>query len=308
MLDLPNLVHFLAVAQHQSLALAADALNLTPSAVSKSLKRLETELRTQLFDREGRALKLNEHGRRLVERAIPLVAAAEQVRADFAGERHSIKCRITGPDLLLLGWGKKLTDTVAARYPQASFVLDHGGDAATLAAVLSGECDVGLVSMSQGRSLDARLEAVALGSTEFRVAVGTAHPLGHAAGRAGPKATAVLAVTIANLLQHDFVAPLTPPFASLYNQSATDGWRDDVFARKIRYRTDNLLLVQQLLQQGRALAYLPDYAITAWQLQTVPVTGCPYRCVQEVAMVYRPSLGQGWVAYLADAFQGSRFD
>ena len=33
---------------------------------------------------------------------------------------------------------------------------------------------------------------------------------------------------------------------------------------------------------------------------TVPVTGCPYRCVQEVAMVYRPSLGQGWVAFLAD--------
>jgi DNA-binding transcriptional LysR family regulator len=66
-----------------------------------------------------------------------------------------------------------------------------------------------------------------------------------------------------------------------------------VFARKIRYRTDNLLLVQQQLQQGRTSAYLPDYAIAAWHLRTVPVTGCPYHCVQDVAMVYRPSLGQG---------------
>ena len=293
MLDLPTLTHFLAVAQHQNLALAADALSLTPSAVSKSLKRLEAELRTQLFDREGRALKLNAEGRRLVERAMPLVAAAEQVRADFAGERHSIKCRIAGPDLLQLGWGQTLAGTVVGRYPQASFVMAHSGDEATLAAVLSGECDLGLVSMSQGRSLDARLAAVALGSTEFRVAAGSSHPLG--------KAAKPPAVPIADLLQHDFVAPLTPPFASLHNQSATDGWRDDVFARKIRYRTDNLLLVQQLLHQGRALAYLPDYAIAAWQLRTVPVTGCPYRCVQDVAMVYRPSLGQGWVAFLADA-------
>ena len=295
MIDLPTLAHFLAVAQHQNLALAADALSLTPSAVSKSLKRLEAELRTQLFDREGRALKLNAEGRRLVERAMPLVAAAEQVRADFAGERHSIKCRIAGPDLLQLGWGQMLADTVVARYPQASFVLGHGGDEATLAAVLSGECDLGLVSMSQGRSLDARLAAVALGSTEFRVAAGPSHPLGQAANPP--------AVAIADLLQHDFVAPLTPPFASLHNQSATDGWRDDVFARKIRYRTDNLLLVQQLLQQGRALAYLPDYAIPPWHLRTVPVTGCPYRCVQEVAMVYRPSLGQGWVDFLADSLR-----
>lgn len=301
MLDLPNLVHFLAVAQHQNLALAADALNLTPSAVSKSLKRLEAELRTQLFDREGRALKLNEQGRRLVERAMPLVAAAEQVRADFAGERHSVKCRIAGPDLLQVGWAQSLADTVTARYPQASFVLAHSGDDAALAAVLSGECDVGLVSMSQGRSLDARLAAVGLGSTEFRVAAGASHPLAQAARSAGAKRATPPAVPIADLLQHDFVAPRTPPFASLNNQSATDGWRDDVFARKIRYRTDNLVLVQQLLSQGRALAYLPDYAITAWQLRTVPVTGCRYRCVQDVAMVYRPSLGLGWVAFLADA-------
>lgn len=293
MIDLPTLSHFLAVAQHQNLVLAADALSLTPSAVSKSLKRLEAELRTQLFDREGRALRLNAEGRRLVERAMPLVAAAEQVRADFAGERHSIKCRIAGPDLLQLGWGQRLADALVARYPQASFVLAHAPEDATLAAVLSGEYDLGLVSMSQGRSLDGRLAAVRLGSTEFRVAAGPVHPLGTTATPP--------AVDIEDLLQHAFVAPLTPPFASLHNQSATDGWRDDVFARNIRYRTDNLSLVQQLLQQGRALAYLPDYAISAWQLRTVPTTGCPYRCVQDVAMVYRPSLGLGWVAHLAQA-------
>ncbi len=300
MLDLSTLRHFLAVAQHQNLALAADALSLTPSAVSKSIKRLEDALRTVLFDRDGRSMRLNADGKRLVERAMPLVSAAEQLHTEFAGERHAIKCRIAGPALLQLGWGQQLADVLTQRFPLASIVLEQCGDEAAIAAVLSGESDVGLVTMSQDRSLDGRLQAIALGTTEFRVAIGAAHALS-ARVDGSP-------VPIAKVLAHDFVVPQTPPFASLHNQCATDGWRDDVFARKIRYRCDNLLIVQQLLQQGKALAYLPDSAIEALQLRILTVTGCPYRCVQSVALVYRQTMRFGWVGYLADdcANRGSR--
>ncbi len=298
MIDLSTLVQFLAVAQHQNLAQAALELHLTPSAVSKSLKRLEDELRTQLFDREGRSLKLNADGKRLVERAMPLVASAEQVRAEFAGERQSIKCRIAGPALLHLAWGHQVADVLTQRYPQSSLIFEQSGDEATIAAVLSGECDVGFVTLSEGGSLDARLAALPLGITEFRVAIGALHPLAKKPG--GSARTA--ATPIAQVLKHDFVVPVQAPFASLHNQAATDGWRDDVFARKIRYRTDNLVMVQHLLVQGRALAYLPDFAIAALGLQVLAVTGCPYRCLQNMALIHRPAMAYGWVSYLVDQF------
>lgn len=62
----PKLRHirtFLEVARAESVSIAADKLNITQPAVSRSLKELEHALGTQLFDRVGRGLQLNEAGR-----------------------------------------------------------------------------------------------------------------------------------------------------------------------------------------------------------------------------------------------------
>lgn len=54
---------FLEIARAESVSIAADRLNITQPAVSRSLKELEAMLGTQLFDRVGRGLRLNEAGR-----------------------------------------------------------------------------------------------------------------------------------------------------------------------------------------------------------------------------------------------------
>ncbi|WP_299897032.1 LysR substrate-binding domain-containing protein [uncultured Ruegeria sp.] len=54
---------FLEIARAESVSIAADRINITQPAVSRSLKELEEMLGTQLFDRVGRGLRLNEAGR-----------------------------------------------------------------------------------------------------------------------------------------------------------------------------------------------------------------------------------------------------
>ncbi|WP_316014457.1 LysR substrate-binding domain-containing protein [Roseobacter sp. HKCCA0434] len=54
---------FLEIARVESVSVAADRLNITQPAVSRSLKELEEMLGTPLFDRVGRGLTLNEAGR-----------------------------------------------------------------------------------------------------------------------------------------------------------------------------------------------------------------------------------------------------
>lgn len=54
---------FLEIARAESVSIAADRLNITQPAVSRSLKELEEMLGTPLFDRVGRGLRLNEAGR-----------------------------------------------------------------------------------------------------------------------------------------------------------------------------------------------------------------------------------------------------
>jgi len=62
-LRLRHIKCFLEVARVESVTLAAASLNITQPAVSKTIKELEAILETQLFDRVGRQLHLNEQGR-----------------------------------------------------------------------------------------------------------------------------------------------------------------------------------------------------------------------------------------------------
>lgn len=72
---------FRSIASHGSLALAARDLHLTPSALSHSLKALETHLGCRLFDRAGNKMLLNQAGEQLlsqVEAPLAALAAAEE--------------------------------------------------------------------------------------------------------------------------------------------------------------------------------------------------------------------------------------
>lgn len=65
--ELRPLWAFVQVARFGSLSAAAQALSLSPAALSKSVARLETKLDARLFTRSTRSLQLTDVGRRLVE-------------------------------------------------------------------------------------------------------------------------------------------------------------------------------------------------------------------------------------------------
>lgn len=56
---------------------AAEALCVTPGAVSRQIQSLEAHLRRALFDRNPTGLRLTAHGRQLLERVAPNMAAIE---------------------------------------------------------------------------------------------------------------------------------------------------------------------------------------------------------------------------------------
>jgi len=62
-LELNQLKYFVLIAELQNLSKAAERLNISQPSLSKSISRLEKELGTQLFDRVGKKIVLNEQGR-----------------------------------------------------------------------------------------------------------------------------------------------------------------------------------------------------------------------------------------------------
>ncbi len=68
MIDVKRLKHLHAVASHRTVQAAADSLNITQSALTKSIARFEADLGAPLFDRKGHRLSLTELGTHLVKR------------------------------------------------------------------------------------------------------------------------------------------------------------------------------------------------------------------------------------------------
>ena len=90
-LDVTVLRSFVAVAQTGGVTRAAGFLNLTQSAVSMQLKRLEDLMGVELIDRAGRGVSLTAAGEQLLGYARRMVALNDEAfarltHADYAGE------------------------------------------------------------------------------------------------------------------------------------------------------------------------------------------------------------------------------
>ena len=76
---LTGLIAFARVASLGSFTAAARSLSISPSAVSKSVQRLEQRLDLRLFNRTTRSLTLTPEGQDLHERALRLLREAEEI-------------------------------------------------------------------------------------------------------------------------------------------------------------------------------------------------------------------------------------
>jgi DNA-binding transcriptional LysR family regulator len=83
MLDARRLPIFREVARRGSFAAAADALWLTPSAVSQQMSALEREVGTRLFERNHRGVRLTEDGTRLLAHAEVVLDRLAEAEADL---------------------------------------------------------------------------------------------------------------------------------------------------------------------------------------------------------------------------------
>ena len=95
MLDRSHLTIVQQVERLGSLTAAANHMNLTQSALSHSMKKLEQQLGTDIWLREGRHLRLTQAGQYLLavaNRVLPQLALAESRLRQFAqGERGTLR-------------------------------------------------------------------------------------------------------------------------------------------------------------------------------------------------------------------------
>ncbi|MCG5215145.1 LysR family transcriptional regulator [Streptosporangium sp. KLBMP 9127] len=90
MLDLNRLKALHAVAVYGSVGAAAEALMVTPSAISQQIAKLERETGAPLLERSGRGVRLTDAAGLLAEHAERILALVETAEADFEALRGAV--------------------------------------------------------------------------------------------------------------------------------------------------------------------------------------------------------------------------
>ena len=104
-MELRQLQYFLMVAQEQSFAKAAKKTYVSQQALSKSVLSLEQELGVPLFERKNRSIELNEEGKFLQKRLIPLLSSLdrlpEELRKGKEASTHTVHLRLLSASALI---------------------------------------------------------------------------------------------------------------------------------------------------------------------------------------------------------------
>lgn len=156
---LPALAAFECVARHQSFSRAAEALGVSTSALSQSIRGLETRLCMRLLSRTTRRVNLTDEGAALLvgvrQGLASFAGALDQVQASTGHPAGSI--RITLPRMAFFTWFLPRLSDFRARYPdiEVEFSLDD-----QLVDLVGGGFDLGV---RIGEQLDADMVAVPMG-------------------------------------------------------------------------------------------------------------------------------------------------
>ncbi len=284
-MEINDIRMFAVAARHSSLHQAARELHLTPSAVSKSVKRLEEALRTSLFDRVGKGLVLNTAGARLQAHALEILQLVEQAKSEFSGSSYMVDCRIAAPALLQARYAPFLARALdVIGHPASLRLLEHfEGEA--MQALARGEADFAVVSAAVcgPGEIPQGFEAMPIERLPMQLALAPMHPL-----------ASVKRCKSADVLRYDFVCPAKSLLCGLKRGVGSDGWRDDQLPRRIRYRVDDLHALLALVHSQQAIAYLPSFMISQEGFATVRVSDCPFQCEEQAMLVWRPTQAMGW--------------
>ena len=254
MIDVRRLRVLREVAEHGTLAAAADVLHLTPSAVSQQLAALEREVGQPVVERNGRGVRLTGAAEVLVGHANLVLAQLEAAEADVAAFADGIvgTVRVAG-FATGLGRDRGARRRGAARDPPAADARLRGAGGAAVLRRSSGAA----TSTSRSRWPRARRRRPTIrASTSGRCGPTRSTPSCRRATRSRP----LDEVPLAALAGEPFVGP--PDGTSCHDVTVT-GCAAAGFAPGFAHRSLDFHTTMALVAAGLGVALVPRLAQAA---------------------------------------------
>lgn len=240
-----QLEHFHVVARTEHFTRAAEQLNMTQPALSRSIGRLEEELGVHLFDRPGRSVQLNKFGKMFLSRVDKAIREINQGMQELRLMNDPYSGSVSLGFLLTFGF-TILPDIIGKFnhvYPDVDFELHQN-----TAVVIAGQLMRGEVDLCLLHPLEDRHDWVwnTLFEEELFIYVPITHP-----------------AALQSAVRLDMFA--TDPFIGFKKgygmRVITDRLcREAGFAPRIKFEGDDVATAAGLVSSGLGVALLPDFA------------------------------------------------
>lgn len=200
-MNVVQLQYFIKVFDCQNYSDAATILSVSPQAVSKGIRALESELGLKLFEKRGSILHLTNYGEEILPIALDALASIERIQAYAQITREKIKITQThlthvavGLPPILTSWFNQPTlNRLSKKYNGGKFAVSRYDDGGTcLSLLLDGQIDIAIVAGQVDTNL---FESHFLLNAEVNLLVESNHPL---ASHAAANLNAVAQYPIAN--------------------------------------------------------------------------------------------------------------
>ncbi|WP_050468226.1 LysR substrate-binding domain-containing protein [Herbaspirillum chlorophenolicum] len=273
--SLNGIIAFVRAAEHLSFVAAARSLGISPSAVGKSIARLEHNAGVRLFQRSTRRMQLTAEGEMFFQRCRRVLDDLQEAQASLARAQDAPRgrLRISTPTIGYRFLVPHLGE-FRARYPEIELEIDFSD---RIVDVIDEGIDVAIRS---GELPDSRLMARRLGGFRFFLCASPAYLKARGAPR-----------SIAALQEHDAVLYRLHTTGKLMDWTITADprWMKLRFARTMTL--NNMEAVLHALEAGHGIGFMPDFlvrdALAAGRL----------KCVLEAQTTER---GQFWAVWAAN--------
>lgn len=285
MLERFHLEILAAIKEHGTLTQAAEAMNLSQSALSHSIKKLEGQINTAIWQKDGRNLRLTIAGQRmlaLANRVLPQFNHTElQLKHIATGEMGSL--RIGMECHPCYQWLLKVIAPFLQQWPDVDTDVKQAFQFGGLAALENFEIDV---LVTPDPIFKAELEFIPVFDYELRLVVAQTHKL---ADESWVKAEALVDEVL-------YTYPVEPQRLDIFSQFLVPA-KCTVAKHKVIETTEIML---QMVAAGRGITALPGWLVAEYQSQ-LPIKSLPIGKQGIQKQIYLGvRKGEGQISYLSD--------
>ena len=278
MVDLRQMRQFVAVAEELNFRRAAERLRMSQPPLSQTIKTLEAELKTPLFNRTSRKVELTAPGRILLDEGRKLLSQMDRTLDAVQGAAQGMVGRISIGIVPSIVYGvlPAMLRDFRKRHPAVDLHLEELATVDQTDALLQRRIDVALFRPPTFFSPGLCRES--LMSEPLIAALPSDHPL-----------LARKTLRLADLREERFLL-IPPRWGTGYHTRVLDACQDAGFVPRIAHEPKYLHTIVGMVAAGMGVALVPS------TLTNLTPQGCVYRRLADRRAALSIELGAAWHA------------